>query len=182
MHHCSEPPLSKTIVLARMGKEDVEGEGVGGEVYAKLGRGSGRSDLRFSRCAWFSSSRRFSARLVQDRLFAPLRMAWQAEADRRRTCRIPGNAPVLRIDRGTLVGAKMAVYAVGILTAGPWAQSRDMTGGARDACIRMPSGRNGELRFRMKSGSRFPCNFRVAIVAGLGECLVSGIGAALEIS
>ena len=35
MHHCSEPPLSKTIVLARMGKEDVEGEGVGGEVYAK---------------------------------------------------------------------------------------------------------------------------------------------------
>ena len=34
MHHCSEPPLSKTIVLARMGKEDVEGEGVGGEVCA----------------------------------------------------------------------------------------------------------------------------------------------------
>ena len=49
MHHCSEPPLSKTIVLARMGKEDVEGEGGGGEVYAKLGRGSGRSDLRFSK-------------------------------------------------------------------------------------------------------------------------------------
>ena len=53
MHHCSEPPLSKTIVLARMGKEDVEGEGVGGEVYAILGRGSGRSDLRFSRWFWF---------------------------------------------------------------------------------------------------------------------------------
>ena len=60
MHHCSEPPLSKTIVLARMGKEDVEGEGVGGEVYATLGRGSGRSDLRFSRWFWFSSSRRKS--------------------------------------------------------------------------------------------------------------------------
>jgi hypothetical protein len=38
VHHCSEPPLSKTIFLARMGKEDVEGEGVGGEVYATLGR------------------------------------------------------------------------------------------------------------------------------------------------
>ena len=60
MHHCSEPPLSKTIVLARMGKEDVEGEGVGGEVYAKLGRGSGGSDLRFSGWVWFSSSRRKS--------------------------------------------------------------------------------------------------------------------------
>ena len=49
MYRGSEPPLSKTIVLARMGKENVEGEGVGGEVYAKLGRGSGRSDLRFSK-------------------------------------------------------------------------------------------------------------------------------------
>jgi hypothetical protein len=39
-----------------MGKEDVEGEGVGGEVRAKLGRGRGRSDLRFSRWVWFRSS------------------------------------------------------------------------------------------------------------------------------
>ncbi len=49
----SEPPLSKTIFLARTGKENVEGEGVGGEVYATLGRGSGRSDLWFSRWVWF---------------------------------------------------------------------------------------------------------------------------------
>jgi hypothetical protein len=41
------PPRSKTILLARMGKENVEGEGGwGGEV-----RGS---DLRFSRWVWFS--------------------------------------------------------------------------------------------------------------------------------
>ncbi len=46
MHHCSEPPLSKTIFLARMGKEDVEGEGVGGEVCAS-------GNLRFSRWFWF---------------------------------------------------------------------------------------------------------------------------------
>ena len=41
-----------------MGKEDVEGEGVGGEVYATLGRGSGRSDLRFSRWFWFKPLQR----------------------------------------------------------------------------------------------------------------------------
>jgi hypothetical protein len=34
MYRSSEPPLSKTIFLARTGKENVEGEGVGGEVCA----------------------------------------------------------------------------------------------------------------------------------------------------
>ncbi len=83
MYRRSEPPLSKTIVLARMGKEDVEGEGVGGEVWRNWGAGSGGSNLRFSKWLWFSLDLR-SAReerwavrglpecLVGDNLLIPL--------------------------------------------------------------------------------------------------------------
>jgi hypothetical protein len=47
VHEALLPPRSKTIFLARMGKEDVEGEGGwGGEVCAS-------GNLRFSKWVWF---------------------------------------------------------------------------------------------------------------------------------
>ncbi|MEI7893314.1 MAG: hypothetical protein WCI05_09485 [Myxococcales bacterium] len=50
VHEALLPPRSKTIFLARTGKENVEGEGGwGGEVYAS-------GNLRFSRWVWFSAA------------------------------------------------------------------------------------------------------------------------------
>ena len=92
-----------------MGKEDVEGEGVGGEVCAKLGRRSGGSDLRFSRWVWFRISRcPFSRSTIavacrmSSRVFASMRSVSSTEFI------------VYGIDAG--VGAHLVAHATDIVT------------------------------------------------------------------